>query len=595
MLDGTGACPAAAGGLAVNSNNDAVLRLENLNVAFNGEPAVRGVSLEIRAGECLALVGESGSGKSVTARSLIGLAGTGAKVGADRLELSGRNLAGLSQRAWRQVRGSRIGFILQDALVSLDPLRTIGREIDDALRLGSGYSRRDRARRVLSLLEDVGLDNPAQRAGQRSGELSGGMRQRALIASAIALDPELVIADEPTTALDATVQAQILDLLAGLRERGSAMLLISHDLAVVESVADRVAVMTEGRIVESGPAAQVLGSPGHEYTRKLLRAVPADHARGTRLSASPAPAGQPASHVSAQAAAPGASGGTRTAAGPAAVGQLPLPVRLPAGQPPAGTPVLQAAGLTKYFRTPDKKPFTAVDGVTFELSAGETLGLVGESGSGKTTAARLVLGLAEPDGGEVRLFGQPWSGLPERERRSRRTLIGAVYQDPLSSFDPRLTVGQLLADALSGGRSLNARTHAADTARLLDLVGLPARFAARGPRTLSGGQRQRVAIARALAPKPKIVICDEPASALDVSVQAQILDLLDDLQREFGLSYLFISHDLGVVRHMSDRVAVMQRGRIVEQGPAEQLFSSPQHAYTRRLLAAAVHPPRTGG
>ena len=580
----------------MNSKNDAVLRLENLNVAFGGETAVRGVSLEIRAGECLALVGESGSGKSVTARALIGLAGAGARVSTDRLELSGRNLAGLSQRAWQQVRGSRIGFILQDALVSLDPLRTIGREIDDALRLGSKDSRRDRARRILSLLEDVGLDNPAQRAGQRSGELSGGMRQRALIASAIALDPELIIADEPTTALDATVQAQILDLLAALRERGSAMLLISHDLAVVESVADRVAVMTEGRIVELGPAAQVLGSPRHEYTRKLLRAVPADHPRGTPLSTSPEPADQTASHISGRAAA-GATqtaGGSGASAGPAAGGTLPVAARNQADKAPAAAPVLQAAGLTKSFRTPDKKPFTAVDSVSFQLAAGETLGLVGESGSGKTTAARLVLGLAEPDGGEVRLFGQAWSGLPERERRSRRALIGAVYQDPLSSFDPRLTVGQLLADALSGGRSLNPKAQAADTARLLDLVGLPARFAARGTRTLSGGQRQRVAIARALAPKPRIIICDEPASALDVSVQAQILDLLDDLQREFGLSYLFISHDLGVVRHMSDRVAVMQRGRIVEQGPAEHLFSSPQHAYTQRLLAATVHPPRTG-
>ncbi|EMY32496.1 ABC transporter, partial [Arthrobacter crystallopoietes BAB-32] len=263
-------------------------------------------------------------------------------------------------------------------------------------------------------------------------------------------------------------------------------------------------------------------------------------------------------------------------------------------RPPAASagPVLEAAGLTKTFRTPDKEPFTAVDNVSFELAAGETLGLVGESGSGKTTTARLALGLAEPDAGGVRLFGEPWSGLAERDRRSRRALVGAVYQDPLSSFDPRLTVGQLLADALSAGRSLNPKPHAAEINRLLDLVGLPAHLAARGPRTLSGGQRQRVAIARALAPQPKIIICDEPASALDVSVQAQILDLLNDLQQEFGLSYLFISHDLGVVRHMSDRVAVMQGGRIVEHGPAEQLFSAPQHPYTRRLLAATVHPPR---
>ena len=537
----------------MNAKNDAVLRVENLNVGFGAVPAVRGVSLSIGRGQCLALVGESGSGKSVTARSLIGLAGDTADVSAERMELGGESLTGLGRRGWRQLRGSKVGFVLQDALVSLDPLRTIGREIEDSLRLRTRLSRAERSRRVLSLLADVGMDDPQLRAGQRSGELSGGLRQRALIASAIALDPALLIADEPTTALDATVQAQILDLLASLRERGTAMLLISHDLAVVGSVADHVAVMTGGRIVEQGPVAQVLGSPQHDYTKKLLRAVPSGHPRGARLS------------------------------GPATA----KPKAADRRSPQSYTPVLQASDLAKRFRNPDKTSFTAVDNVSFELAAGETLGLVGESGSGKTTIARIALGLTAPDAGELRLFGEPWSLLTEKERRGRRPLIGTVYQDPLSSFDPRLTVGQTLADAATGGRTLNPRGSGSQVDELLEMVGLPADFARRGPRTLSGGQRQRVAIARALAPRPRILICDEPASALDVSIQAQILDLLDDLQRELGLSYLFISHDLGVVRHMSDRVAVLRRGRIVEQGPAEQLFAAPQHPYTQQLLASS--------
>lgn len=558
------------------AKNDAVLRVENLNVGFGAVPAVRGVSFSIDRGQCLALVGESGSGKSVTARSLIGLAGDTADVSAERMELGGESLTGLGRRGWRQLRGSKVGFVLQDALVSLDPLRTIGREIEDSLRLRTRLSRAERSRRVLSLLADVGMDDPQLRAGQRSGELSGGLRQRALIASAIALDPALLIADEPTTALDATVQAQILDLLAALRERGTAMLLISHDLAVVGSVADQVAVMTEGRIVEQGPVAQVLGSPQHDYTKKLLRAVPSGHPRGARLSG---PSG-----LSGHSVVSGPSGAS-ISSGPKA----PKPTAADGGFPQsgAGTPVLRATDLAKRFRNPDKTSFTAVDNVSFELAAGETLGLVGESGSGKTTIARIALGLTAPDAGKVQLFGEPWSALTEKERRGRRPLIGTVYQDPLSSFDPRLTVGQTLADAATGGRTLNPRGAGKQVKDLLEMVGLPADFARRGPRTLSGGQRQRVAIARALAPRPRILICDEPASALDVSIQAQILDLLDDLQRELGLSYLFISHDLGVVRHMSDRVAVLRRGRIIEQGPAEQLFAAPQHPYTQQLLASS--------
>lgn len=527
-----------------------VLRLEQLNVGFDAGDVVRDVSFSLQAGQALALVGESGSGKSVTARSLIGLAGDRARVRADTMTLAGRPLQGLSQRQWRRVRGAEIGFVLQDALVSLDPLRTVGREIEDALRLRTNLSAAARRSRVLGLLESVGMDDPELRAGQRSGELSGGLRQRALIASAIALNPALLIADEPTTALDATVQAQILSLLHSLCESGMALLLISHDLAVVNRVADGVAVMNAGHIVEAGAVDAVLKSPQHDYTRQLLKAVPSGHPRGTRLSAET------------------------------------LQLRKRDAEAGADGTALAATGLVKKFATAHGD-FTAVDRVSFSLERGKTLGLVGESGSGKTTVARMALGLTAPDAGDVLLFGEPWSGIAEKERRRRRPSVGAIYQDPLSSFDPRLTVDQLLTDAISGGRTLRSGSRRREVDELLELVGLPASIAERGPRNLSGGQRQRVAIARALAPRPQIVICDEPASSLDVSIQAQVLDLLDALQREFGLSYLFISHDLGVVRHMSDDVAVMQRGRIVEQGAAERIFTAPEHPYTQKLLEAS--------
>ncbi|WP_309080482.1 ABC transporter ATP-binding protein [Zhihengliuella sp.] len=550
-----------------------------LTVRFGaGEPVVRGLDLRVAAGECVAIVGESGSGKSVTARALLGLADSGAagpggraRVHTDRLRIRGRDLRGATAAEWRRVRGGEVGLVLQDALVSLDPLRTVGRHLDDVLRLHTDLGPANRALRARELLADVGL-SPAT-ADQRAEQLSGGMRQRALIATAIAAGPGLLIADEPTTALDATVAARVMDLLARLRRPsatrpgGTGLLLISHDLAVVSSVADRILVMRDGEVVESGPAAQVLGSPQHEYTRLLLAAVPAGKPRGTRLTVTePAP---------------------QSPSGPSPMRSAPAPSVPSSGRmPPA--PALSARGLTKTFLR-DGAPFAAVDGVGFELPAGRTVGLVGESGSGKTTTARLVLGLAEPDAGEVSLFGERWvgPGLRERDRRPRRAQLGAVYQDPLSSFDPRADVGALLADAATGGRSRNARRHRERIRELLDVVGLPEGVAARHPRALSGGQRQRVAIARALAPGPRVIVCDEPVSALDVSVQAQILDLLDDLQERLGLSYLFISHDLAVVRHVSDHLLVMQGGRIVESGPAEDVFADPRQEYTRQLLAAS--------
>lgn len=535
-----------------------LLRVDGLDVGFGGTSVVRDVSLHIGRGECLALVGESGSGKSVTARALLGLAGSGSRVAARTLDFDGTELSSAGQRAWRRLRGSRIGLVLQDALVSLDPLRTVGREIDDALRLHTALSPAERAAKVAGLLESMGL--AAADAGRRAGELSGGMRQRALIAAAMALDPDLLIADEPTTALDAEAQAQVLDLLSGLRAGGSSLLLISHDLAVVSAVADRVAIMRGGRILEQGPTEQVLGAPEHEYTRMLLRAVPAGRPRGTRLSAPT-----------------GGSG-----AGPNAPD-----AKLPDSSPSTGGPVLEARNLVRTFPAPGGGIQHAAADVSLRIEAGRTLGLVGASGSGKSTTARILLGLDVPESGTVELFGEPWVPLPEASRRRRRTRLGAIYQDPLSSFDPRRRVGAILADALAATTTGSASEGAHDPAGLLELVGLDPTLAGRHPSTLSGGQRQRVAIARALAPGPRVLICDEPVSALDVSVQAQILDLLDDLQTRLGLGYLFISHDLAVVRHVSDRLAVMRDGRIVESGATEQVFADPRHEYTRALLAAS--------
>ncbi|POH72648.1 dipeptide ABC transporter ATP-binding protein [Arthrobacter glacialis] len=541
-----------------------ILRVTDLNVSFGGRSVVQGVSVTVNPGECLALVGESGSGKSVTARSLIGLAGSGSLVRAETLEVAGHDARNLSQRRWRTVRGRQVGFILQDALTSLDPLRTVGKEIDDALRVHSKGSGAERAARVIELLEAVGLDDPVRRAAQRSGELSGGMRQRALIASAIALDPVLIIADEPTTALDATIAASVMELLGGLRQSGSGMLLISHDLAAVATVADSIAVMQGGRIVERGPREQIFEDPQHPYTRALLAAVPAGKPRFTRLSPTAQATAATSSH------------------------SQPGEAAAPNGLPGAVVrPLLRARGLAKTFPLGKSADLTAVRNVDFELLPGRTLGVVGESGSGKTTTARMALGLLAPSAGTVEFLGEPWSSVPESARRPRRALLGAIYQDPLSSFDPRLSTGAMLADALSGGATRNPRAHVGEITELLAQVGLDAGLAARNPGTLSGGQRQRLAIARALAPKPRVLICDEPVSALDVSIQAQVLDLLDDLQRQLGLGYLFISHDLAVIRHMSDEVLVMRAGEVVESGATEQLFTAPQHEYTRTLLAAA--------
>ncbi|MFF2661648.1 dipeptide ABC transporter ATP-binding protein [Kitasatospora sp. NPDC058032] len=536
-----------------------LVRVEGLRVSFPGSPrpAVDGVSLAVGPGECVALVGESGSGKSVTSRSLIGLAGTRARVSARTLEVAGADAAGFGERQWRAVRGRRIAVVFQDALTALDPLRTVGAEIAEAARLG-GTAGPDVDARVVELLTAVGVPEPEARRAQHPHQLSGGLRQRALIASALAADAPLLIADEPTTALDAIVQAQILALLGRLKAEGRGLLLVSHDLAVVAQLADRVLVLRRGEVVESGPVGRVLSAPEHPYTRMLLDAVPSGR--------------PPARPAQAPPEAPGTEAPGTEAPGTEDV-----------------APVLTGRGLVKSF-APDGP--RALDGVGFTLRAGEALGVVGESGSGKSTLARVAMGLSRPDAGEVLLHGRPWSALPERRRRAERPAIQFVQQDPYASADPRFTVARIIGEALPG---LRRAERARRCAELLDQVGLPAELLSRRPHQLSGGQRQRVAIARALAGRPQVLVCDEPVSALDVSVQAQVLELLDRLRRERGIALLFITHDLAVVRQVADRVLIMRGGSVVEEGETERIFEAPAHPYTRALLDAVLRLPGAGG
>ncbi|WP_243755186.1 dipeptide ABC transporter ATP-binding protein [Paractinoplanes brasiliensis] len=642
--------------------------------------AVRGIDLDIHRGECVAIVGESGSGKSVTARTLVGLAGPNARISSTRFKVDGRS----GPFEWRTLRGGFAGLVLQDALVSLDPLRTVGAEISEVLRVHNIGKRHDRAQRVRSLLEAVHVPEPGRRARQHPHQLSGGLRQRALIASALAAGPPLLIADEPTTALDVTVQAQILDLLAERHTAGETLLLISHDLAVVSRLADRVLVMKNGRVVESGDTRTLLTAPSHPYTQQLLTAVPSAASRGRRLShpsstatppppppstatppppstatpsvsrsstASPHPSrstpslstaasglssssttspplSRPAPPLSTAAdgvsslstaadgvsslstaadgvsslstaadgvsslstAADGVSSLSTAADGvsslsTAADGVSSLSTAADGVSPPSTAApgvsrlstgevgvVVEAVGLRKRYSS-----HTVVDGVDLTVRRGEIVGLVGESGSGKTTVAQLLFGLTAPTSGSVAFEGAPWTGLSERRRRPWRRRLQLVSQDPLSAFDPRWTVERIVREALPKPEPVLP---------LLERVGLSADVLERYPRQLSGGQRQRVAIARALAPRPSLIICDEPVSALDVSVQAQVLDLLAEIRDTDGTALLFISHDLGVVHHLADRVLVMRDGAVVEQGPVDDVFHHPQHEYTRALIAA---------
>jgi len=527
--------------------------IHNLRVSFAGQPVVRGVSLRLHGGQCLALVGESGSGKSVTARTLVGLTGRGAVVEAERLAFAGRDLRTLPEGHWQQLRGAQIGFVMQDALGSLDPLRRVGAELEEPLWLHTDLGAEARRLRVLELLAQVGVPEPEVRARQYPWQLSGGLRQRALIASAMACQPRLLIADEPTTALDATVQAQILRLLEQLRARDNSLLMVSHDLAVVARLADWVAVMRAGEVVEQGSAEQILQDPRHPYTQGLLRAARAVHFQ-------------------------------RPAAPALALVQA-KPIATP-----GSAPLLEAKDLGKAFAGPDGQARQVLDNVSLRLHAGQTLGVVGESGSGKSTLGRILLGLARPDQGSVCLDGEDWLALSAEQRRQARQGIQVVFQDPLASFDPRYSVLRVLSEALAQA-GVPRPLRRTEAVALLERVHLPASVLDRRPLELSGGQRQRIAIARALAMKPRVLVCDEPVSALDVTVQARILALLAELKAELNLACLFISHDLGVIEQVSDQVLVMQGGRVVEQGAAAQVLGQPRHPYTRGLLDAVPTLP----
>jgi peptide/nickel transport system ATP-binding protein len=534
--------------------SEALLSVRDLRVAFATEGgtvrAVEGVSFDLAAGEVLAIVGESGSGKTVTAQTILGLTRSpNARIGGS-VRLGGTELLGAGEAVLRGVRGARVAMVFQDPMTSFNPVYRVGAQIVEAIRAHRGEVSRDEGRRrAVELLGAVGIPGPELRVDSYPHELSGGMRQRAMIAMALALEPEVLIADEPTTALDVTVQAQILRLLERInRERGLATILITHDLGVVAEIADRVLVMHEGEIVERGSLDEVFYAPRDPYTRALLGAV-------VRLDR----------------AAP---------LRPARESETLLEVRDLVKHYPVRSGVLR--------REVDR--VRAVDGVGFELRRGETLGLVGESGSGKSTLCRALLGLIEPTSGSVRFEGREIAGLSRRAMRPLRRQMQMVFQDPYASLNPRKRVGQIVAEPLrlQGEAKGGELRHRA--LELLERVGLGAEHYDRFPHEFSGGQRQRIGIARALALRPKLIVADEPVSALDVSIRAQILDLLAKLQEDFGLTYLFVAHDIGVVRQVSDRIAVMHEGRIVEIGPADEICERPRDAYTEELLAAVPVP-----
>lgn len=529
-----------------------LLAVEGLKVSFGDHAAVRGVDLTVLPGHTVAVVGESGSGKSTTAAAILGLLPAGGRITAGRIVFDGSDIAGAGRRTLRAIRGREIGYIPQDPMSNLNPVWKVGFQVSEALRANTS-DRRTR-RRAIELLGQAGMPDPAKQAGRYPHQLSGGMCQRALIAIGMAGRPRLLIADEPTSALDVTVQRQVLDHLQGLTaELGTALLLITHDLALAAERAESVVVMREGVVVESGAARSILRNPKHEYTRRLVAAAPSLTVQGPARP-------RPAEHG-------------------------------------ASDDILVASELTKVYRESRGAPwrraeFRAVDGVSFRLRRASTLAIAGESGSGKSTLARMVLGLLEPSSGTVVFDGTHIDAtLNSDQQLAFRRRVQPIFQNPYSSLDPMYTVFRAVEEPLRIHRVGDRRQRERAVRHLVDQVALPSSVLGRLPRELSGGQRQRVAIARALALRPEVLVCDEPVSALDVLVQAQILELLADLQSELGLAYLFISHDLAVIRQIADEVLVMRAGRVVERGAAEELFTRPRHEYTRRLLEAIPKVP----
>ncbi|UGS26893.1 ABC transporter ATP-binding protein [Microbacterium resistens] len=544
---------------ALNQNAAPVLSVRDLTVAFKGQDGVRevlhGVSFDMFAGETVAIVGESGSGKSTTATAIINLLpGTG-HVTAGSVTLEGRELTTLSRREIEGVRGRDIGFVPQDPMASLNPVWSIGFQVKEAIRAnGIAHGRQAVKDRAIEVLQQAGLSDAASRLHQYPHQFSGGMRQRALIGIGLAADPKLLIADEPTSALDVTVQRVILDHMARLtKERGTAVLLITHDLGLAAERAEKIIVMNNGNIVEAGPSRQILEDPQHPYTKRLVAAAP--------------------SIASQRIQAVVEDRGVETMQDLADI-----------------PPTVRVAGLTKDYKIRQGSfrsiPFRAVDDVSFEIPRGKTLALVGESGSGKSTVAKMVLKLEEPTSGTIEIDGKDVSKLSNAQAFGLRRRMQPVFQDPYGSMDPLRNIGNTIAEPLNIHDIGDTASRRERVLELLDQVSLPRVLATRYPNELSGGQRQRVAIARALALKPDIVVLDEAVSALDVLVQDQILKLLADLQSELDLTYLFITHDLAVVRVSSDLVCVMEKGRLVEKGTVDEIFSNPQEEYTERLLQA---------
>ena len=554
-----------------------LLELRDLEISFTSSTgvvnAVRGANLTVYPGQSVAIVGESGSGKSTTAMSIIGLLpGTG-KVTGGKIIFNGEDITGLSNKQMEKYRGSEIGLVPQDPMTNLNPVWKIGSQVKESLKANNVVPGSEMDARVTEVLEEAGLPDAERRAKQYPHEFSGGMRQRALIAIGLAARPKLLIADEPTSALDVTVQRQILDHLEGLtRDLGTAVLFITHDLGLAAERAEHLVVMHRGLVVETGPAEQLLNDPQHPYTQSLVRAAPSVAAVRLAPDAFAAPSGTSGSHAAAETRADG----DRPSSGTAVEGE---PKR-------SAEPLVTITDLTKVYPKRGQPDFYATRDVTLEIPRGSTVSIVGESGSGKTTTARMLLKLIEPTSGSITFEGKDVLNLNKADLKDFRQRVQAVFQDPYSSLNPMFTVGRIIEEPLVAYKRGNARERRERVLKLMDQVALPAHMFRRYPAELSGGQRQRIAIARALALNPDLIVCDEPVSALDVLVQAQILDLLKDLQRELGLSYLFISHDLAVVRLISDYVCVMKDGELVEAATSEEIFTNPRHPYTRKLLAS---------
>ncbi|MEO8528230.1 MAG: ABC transporter ATP-binding protein [Pseudolysinimonas sp.] len=525
------------------------VQIKHLDITFATDggdvAAVRDVNLDVRPGEVLAIVGESGSGKTVTARSILGLLPETARVDGAVI-LSGTDVVGLSPRKVRELRGVEAAMIFQEPSAALNPVYTVGWQLAEGLRAHGKVSKKDARATAIDMLRKVGIPDPEKRVDEYPHQFSGGQKQRIVIAMALSLEPSVIIADEPTTALDVTVQAEILDLLRTLRDEfGTAIVLITHNMGVVADLADRVAVMYRGEIVETAPVRELFARPQDEYTKRLLAAVPRLEIVDRQYTA------------------------------------------------PAGAePVVVARGLEiEYPGRFGRKGFVAVRDVDFEIGPGEVLGLVGESGSGKTTIGRAMAGLTRVTGGSLTVLGTELATASEREIRPMRRELGFVFQDPATSFNPLLTIAQCVAEPLivhGAARDAGAAREKVD--ELLEAVQLPAAYGDRFPHELSGGQRQRASLARALALDPKLLIADEPTSALDVSVQARVLELFAELQQRFGFAALFITHDLAVVDVLAHRIVVLHNGEIAEQGPTAQVLGSPQDPYTRRLLASLPIP-----